>query len=300
VTFPNLSVLCLSGNHCNGAILELNSKIHTLYANDVKWFGTTFIDFLRETSQFPLNLSVGFASKVNWENLFEEMKSWKRGFLISLDWEGNSISSSFIDFLNRNHELKTLSLSKCLKNGDEIGLVGCYLSLSQTHLKWLELRQWEIVPILQKLLRMYSLEFLDISYCQRGGDSVIEGIRPFLEVGTPIKQLVIDDLKVETPEQLLGLLEEAAVNKKVLVSFPHEDLMEFVKAGTVSRQKFEEIQAKFRVPAVETGFFGGPFQVYRYVREIGFPGVVMEEQKQRILRGRKGKPNVGTIRKSVF
>jgi hypothetical protein len=303
-TFPNLSILCLSGNRCDGPIPDLPVRLHSLSANRVSWSETTLADFLIKCSRLPLKLSVSAAVLLEWKRVFTAIGFCERGYLQSLDWGHNRVHPALFNFLNRNHELESVSLSGCFKSTDDnkISWLISYLSCKFTRLKWFELRGSDsfflgdaIARVLQPLLRMPSLEFLDV-FGNAGGEATLEALRPFLRPDAPVKRLVMGGVGLSTPGPLVALLRDVAAAKKLQLSFPQSDLMEFAKHGKLTYEQVGELRSLFLLPPRDSGFFGAPYEVYRYAKERLFPAFVTRQQTQEILRGRRQAPPQGGLR----
>jgi hypothetical protein len=305
--FRYLSVLCLSGNRCNSPILHLPPRLTTVYANGVAWEPSALAGFITRLSRRPIQLSIEFASVMNWKTVFATLGTCERGYLRALDWNENRIHPSLFNFLNRNHELESLSLSACFKekNEDGIGWLLSYLSSPMTKLKWLELRGSDsrflgpkLMKVVEPLFAMKTLLFLDVSG-NNAGEMALELIRGLAQ--SHIKQFVVDGLQFADSRALVALLREVAAVAIGRFSFPHTDLNDFVKQGKLTDSHISDIRSLFRMPATGQGFFDSPFQVFRYFRVCSFPTIVTAEEATGILRESPKSPvKAGVVRPSLI
>jgi hypothetical protein len=226
--------------------------------------------------------------------VFAELARIPRGLLMSFDWSGNRINSALFEFLTRNCDLQTLTFQGCFheQNVVEIGWLATFLTRENPPLRRLEIigdkKCWlgaRLSSVLTAIMnRNTPIEHLDVTY-NRGREIGFTTLTEMVFAsGSRLKSLVIDGMKPGNPQSLIDFLRRASQVPDLALSFPHCDLTSLLSHNKITKEVFVDLQQRFKLPAVEKGFFASGLTVFRYMRKQFIPLYVTEHDLEAIQR----------------
>ena len=235
--FPNIRTLIANGNKCERlppTAIQLPRTLTRLDLADVEWGeGTLTGAFKLISMRTELGMHVDFsnahASHEEFERTFADIKQNMNFPLLSLKWNGNKVDKRFIDFLLKNNSMNFLSMDNIFNvNSPNIDLICDFITSTQSVNK-LSIRGGNTCYIgasIRKIVKAVNssiIEDLDISD-NKIPDSGINALKGIFTDDTNLKFLSFDGCLPEKSDAYIGLIDAAAQNRHIKISFPFNDL----------------------------------------------------------------------------
>ncbi|OHT08002.1 hypothetical protein TRFO_23714 [Tritrichomonas foetus] len=278
----NLSKNKFSNNLSKKFNCKLSSQILSILVNDVIFPENTLLPFLKLIfTTIHQNATVSIvhieAADKDFEGLdhfFQNLEGFMS--LKSLNWDFNPITPNFIQFLIKQENLTTLSISGCFSpNDSECFKEFCEYLAHNSSLYTLICRKYgqsvlgELTPQLLLAAVSSNLKTLDITD-SNGGIECFNAMKNLLTNGV-VECLVYDGLKPENTGAFLDFINFVASNKdyNYRTSFPLHDIELLFNLGKIDVHGIDDLMTMNMIRTEED--YIRPFSVFFYENPDNLP-----------------------------
>lgn len=290
----NLRELNLSGNQgteLDQPNIKLPPNLWKIFATNVKWDKESFINYasivFNHQPENDQSTTISLAGAQFTDTTFEEVipiiAQSKAEKLTNLIWDGNPLSSDFVDFIIQC-PLTHLSISRSGTQKQISLLVKILKSIKTLQFIWMKGSKTSFIADLSDFFvngpSATNLISLNISG-NRINDSSLQNLGVMVNNSPNLKELCIEDLGVSSP-QIFHLFLESIINREapINISYPLKDVTNWIKQAAC--EKADVIKMKYqlkmmRKPKTERRpfpesfpIFTEPYSVYYYNEEDSF------------------------------